>query len=225
MNQFEIEKLRLVKSCESQYNIAKRCKTIKLGTIDEYRRMNSNFSIADKFEGIGSVFDSVSGNVMNDCQIVPNSYVYCLSIEEPDKIIKPEEVEKSYDSKLYIKDNRSFVQYLDELFRQQFTLDDLSPLDKHRIQMYPDWRTQKLDFHTIGEPIRYNDFKFYESSVPNVDINTIIEVALTKPTLHTGNNEFRILFLVVHPKLGILQVKNRPKYLRSDLFSQFVEVG
>lgn len=42
---------RIIKYCESQYNVANTSNTLQLGTFDYYREKDPSFSIADAKEG------------------------------------------------------------------------------------------------------------------------------------------------------------------------------
>lgn len=114
---------KIVKYCKKKFNIVYNCPTIQLGTLQYYRELDPNFSIADANEGIGRIgvqdydpnksSDEVKNLLgkyapihMHTCAIqttFENCLIYCASIDEGKNYFdKAKSFNAEYDSYYFI---------------------------------------------------------------------------------------------------------------------------
>ena len=150
----------------------------------------------------------------------PNAYMFCLSaIEDEADIPDPATIDPSYDSYYEVEPESldQFMKILGHLLHQSLTYQDIlfdrlhepAPLAipsqeahvtwVHRNVSYVDSRVRKL--RTADE--------FQTNALQNLYQNALFE----KSTDYEGDNEYRIVFFVQHPRLGVLTAKKDAKVL------------
>lgn len=211
----------LVKYCSSHYNIAKECTTLRLGTLKYYQSMDPSSNIADNLEGRGNLFDKANGNTFIRSKLAPNCYIYCLSSEDIDQSIVTEQFDENYDSKFYISNPRMFVEHIKQLLEQQLTLDDFTDASKQKISSLPLGALRQFQVGIIAQPVKYVESKTYHASYSDIQ-SLLQEVIFTKTLKYQHDKEFRMVFLISHPELGVLDVKPKPKDLNLNVIKNYL---
>jgi hypothetical protein len=232
--------IRLVKYCKPEHSLLNGCRTLRLGTLQYYRELDPTFQpTADSAEGRDTIkVDSlkmetaepdakaaVSG-VLPDMPYIhvqnipinltfPNSYIFCCSILS--KCNREEHAARfnsEYTSYYEISDVLEFVRRIAQMLQSTITIHHFSEPVREKLGQLPiqDWGV------TVGwyfNPVRYvsdkiayiNDgvMKHYVDEIP-LQFRSVF----VKPQKYEEDHEFRILFLIQHPKIGVLAVQKAP---------------
>jgi len=149
----------------------------------------------------------------------PNSFMFCSSIFTDGDKVEPKKVSDEYNSFYHIKMEsiNDFATSIAILLEQQLNLGDFkiegNLRDKslaHLNQGFKvSWIAKKVDY--------VNERKIYLKSKEDFDLNRYYQIyfeSMFKKHLdYSADNEFRILFFVQHPTLGIISMNKKPKLL------------
>ena len=232
---------RYVKFCKSRHNILLGCPTLQVGTLEYYRKMESekgliadsneqgektiipsyDSKIADKHarEQLVAIHaDDTSRITMEQCiqeVMCPNCYVYCLTkIGENDEIPSGKEYDEDYGSYFIINDIKAFAYELAKLIMETSTLDIFCDAEAINKLSIPVIKQIRLEY--IHKPITYVDSKKATIDQSRIKGGSSLEdlydrIIFTKDSKYKRQNEYRILFVFVHPKYNkILPVKKDP---------------
>ena len=231
---------RYVKFCKSRHNILLGCPTLQVGTLEYYRKMESEKGlIADSNEQrektIISSYDSkiadkhareqlVAIHADNTSRIImeqsiqevmcPNCYVYCLAkIGENEGIPSGKEYNEDYDSCFIINDIKAFADELAKLIMETSTLDIFSDAEIVSKLSIPEIKQIGLEY--IHKPITYVDSKRVIIDQSRIKGGLSLEnlhdrIIFTKENKYKHQNEYRIIFIFMQPKYKILPVKKDP---------------
>jgi hypothetical protein len=232
---------RYVKFCKSRHNILLGCPNLQVGTLEYYRKMDSGKGlIADSNEQLERTiilsYDSTIADKHASSRLVgihaddtsrinieqsvhemryPNCYVYCLTkIGENDEITGGKEYDKDYDSYFIINNIKAFADELAKLIMETSTLDIFSDAEAINKLSIPEIKQIRLEY--IHKPITYVDSKTATIDQSRIKGGSSLEdlydrIIFTKDNKYKHQNEYRILFVFVHPKYNkILPVKKDP---------------
>lgn len=151
----------------------------------------------------------------------PNTYMFCMTLDDPSKPRDPKTISADYDSCYGIHEShiQNFMGYVAQLITKNVKLEDLQHLDKfqsHSIFTF----SQGLACNPIVHPVEYVDEKRIlltkmEQFEKNALIDLYFQSLFRKNIKFKGDNELRIIFPLIHPKLGLLSVREEP--LKIDL--------
>jgi hypothetical protein len=231
---------RYVKFCKSRHNILLGCPNLQVGTLEYYRKMETEKGlIADSNEQLERTIipsydskiadkpareqlvtihaDDTSRIIMEQSSqevICPNCYVYCLTkIGENDGIPSGKEYDKDYDSYFIINDIKAFADELAKLIMETSTLDIFS--DAEIINKLSILEIKQIGLEYIHKPITYVDSKTVIIDQSRIKRGLSSEnlhdrIIFTKENKYKHQNEYRIIFVFVHPRYKILPVKKDP---------------
>ena len=219
----------LVKYCKREHNIARGCRTIRLGTLRSYRDDDPNFLRADDHEGRYSVskahgvalkgreaaeFANVVGGsaeIAEGAKAVryehfPNCFIYCLSEATP-SLALAHSLDPDYDDWFEIADQARFTSRLCRLFSEQIRQTDLEL--PSGISSFAGW-----GLNTIGNPVAYSERQQVLNSENFDDVlepvrNSLRRIFL-KPLAHQDIKEYRIVFVVTDSNKRVISVKKQP---------------
>lgn len=150
----------------------------------------------------------------------PNSYIFCVACLSDGEAPNPPSVSAEYDSYFYLSktaDITAFISYVAKALCDQLVVGDLNleglgdvpynqlslPVEAivlHNMVTYVADKTIRLTSEEDFTKNRYTDIYF--------------ESMFRKPAGYAANAEYRFVFLLKHPVLGILPVKKIPKLLQ-----------
>lgn len=192
-------KLRLVKFCPCEFNIANGCNTLKIGTLQYYREMETTEEIADMMEGFSK---SVVGNKNLLVQAVPNFYIYCTSLDDKPKFTK-------YNDKFYINDVSKFKALINQELSKQITPEDLKGI--------------KITGYVAGNARDVLYGKIAPTTGTRRDI--LFNAMFRKPSSYAHEKEFRMCFQIGDENKQVLPVRKEPKLLNiSGIRSELDEI-
>jgi hypothetical protein len=231
---------RLVKYCRPEHSPLNGCTTIRLGTLQYYRELDPDFQgIADMSEGLDTIevnnlkmetatrdARSAVGGILPDMpyihvsdmrlyQTFPNSYVFCCSIlSKGNQRDRGAEFDPGYTSCYEIKDVPEFARRLAQMLNSTVRIDHFSDAAREQLKQLSiqEWGV------TVGwylGPVRYVPHKV--SQIENGVLRSYVEEipiklrsVFVKPQKYENDQEFRMIFLMQHPRLGILDVRKDP---------------
>ncbi len=230
---------RPIKYCKKEHNPLFGCDTLQLGTIAYYRNLDIDFyKIADPNEGKEHVsikeFDpekaiedtkqlvNIPGKLKN-CTIeyvCPNCYIFCLSLDPGKSRMEiAKRFDKNYESYYLIRDIRSFLNDLSTLIVNQFRLDWFDNEGLKIINQLNFNEIKLVNILTFHNNVRYVDSKFHlingqhvETAFPKME--PIFRQLFCKDMKYQNDNEYRLVFLFIHPKFGVIPVKKEPQLLK-----------
>ena len=231
----------LHKHCKENHNIAKGCKTIRLGSLQEYREMDAKFDIADQWEGIskaGTNGDHItfSGEDLSKPEMsgpiitvgpnatkgtftingsmtvnIPNVHIFCVSYNDVNNSFS------EYNSKYTIPDPEKFAAELLRLYIQQLKISDLEISDALISEI------GQMQFQCLHRPVRYLKKPFDITPENKMEIMKIInnpnpvESYFTKADEKSDDQEYRFVLLPIIGK-NIVSVKKEAKILNLEPF-------
>lgn len=228
---------RVVKYCRKEHNILLGCTTIKLCSLNHYRDLDPNFSIADKNEGnettIVANYDSQQapsdakallnfgdGHIkMENCVVerhFPNSLVFCTSCDPGQNYMREaKKIDPDYNSYYLINDIYAFSSQLAHIIIENFEVawfdETFRPqLDKFTVS---DYKQIMLEF--ICKPISYvgrkKEIVLNNQLTQRPDVQSQLDrIVFTKESSYADNREYRSLFIFTHPRHGIIPVRKDP---------------
>ena len=146
----------------------------------------------------------------------PNSYMFCMSIEDEKNVRSPTEIDTAYNSQYYIPENKlpTFISHVRRLLSQAVRLEHLRDLDSLLSTPLADLLAQ-TEFQPMMGPVKYVPEKEITlKSVDDIDRNrltiTYFQSLFQKEEQYSRNREVRMIFALKHSKLGFLSVKSDP---------------
>lgn len=150
----------------------------------------------------------------------PNSYIFCVACLSDGEAPNPPSVSAEYDSYYYLSKSANittFISYVTKALCDQLVVGDLNldglrdvpysqlslPIEAivlHNMVTYVADKTIRLNTEEDFTKNRYTDIYF--------------ESMFRKPAGYSVNAEYRFVFLLKHPVLGILPMKKSPKLLQ-----------
>lgn len=150
----------------------------------------------------------------------PNSYIFCVSCLSEGEAPNPHGISAEYDSYYYLSrsaDITAFIGYVAKTLCDQLVVGDLNldglkdvsynqlslPIEAivlHNMVTYVEDKTIRLTTEGDFTQNRYTDIYF--------------ESMFRKHAVYSINAEYRFVFLLKHPVLGILPVRKTPKLLQ-----------
>jgi len=213
---------------------------VRLGTLEYYRGLDQTFQpIADPTEGLETVnIDSLKmeiatpdakaaiSGVFSDMPYIhvqnmqlnvtfPNSYIFCCSVlSKCNREEHAARFDRKYTATYEISDVLEFVQRLARMLQSTISIHHFSEATREKLGQLPiqDWGIS-VGWHF--QPVRYVPEKASEISDGVMkhyvdEIPQQLRSVFVKPQKYELDHEFRILFLIQHPKLGILSVAKEP---------------
>lgn len=236
----------LYKFCKKEFNIALGCNTLRLGTLQEYREMDTSFCIADQWEGIsqagtdGKFVDftekelssagvslpamsldpgvsvSLKGNLIMK---IPNVYIFSVSLKEQNDSLK------EYDSRYTIHNPHAFATELVRLFISQLAFKDFD--FGFEFGNYLVSEMNQINIQCFHQPVKYKEKPFIYNEENKIEIlkiiNNPVESYFTKSVEKNEDNEYRFVIL---PTINqqIISVKRDAKILNIKAFDKIINV-
>jgi len=231
--------IRLVKYCKPEHNLLHGCRTIRLGTFEYYRELDPNLKIADDMEGrdsvlvksmktetaslqaraeIGGIFPDRPYTHINNFNIrhtFPNCFLFCCSIlSKRNRTKHAQRFDEQYTSHYMINNVVEFVQQLILILNFNIKIDHFS--DPVRKQL----KELSINEWGINVGCYYNQVRYVpekHSQIEDGKMQSYIEEIpaglrsiFVKPDKFVEDQEFRIVFLIQHPRLKVLSVSKEP---------------
>lgn len=164
--------MTLIKYCKPEHNLLNGCRTIRFGTLEYYREMDSSFAIADATEGQESVVindldtSTASANTLNTIKPVfgqslryvklknlilqktfPNCFIWCCSRDLGEHTEEfGQRFDAEYRSSYRIPDGNRFVELLISLLMSNVTRADFAQASHDTIDRMTvaDWKQVQL---------------------------------------------------------------------------------
>lgn len=158
--------------------------------------------------------------ILNIIHTYPNAYIYCLTaLDDGEEVPHPSTVDKSYDSyyELQVESVEEFLVLLGNLLHQSLMYQDIqfealhdpAPLMVPSQATQVSWAHGHVQYVDTREDFLRKPADFEERSLANRYQRVIFE----KEKKYETNKEYRFVFFVRHPQLGVMSVKKSPKIL------------
>ena len=232
--------IRLIKYCKPQHSLFNGCPTVRLGTLEYYRELDPTFQpIADPAEGRETVnVDSLKMETatpeakaavramlpdmpyihVQDMRLnvtFPNSYIFCCSVlSKCNRQEHAARFDREYTAHYEISDVLEFVQRLVRMLQSTISIYHFSDGVRDKLGQLPiqdwgisvEWHYQAVRYvPKKASQISEGVMKHYVDEIPQQ-----LRSVFVKPQEYKLDHEFRILFLIRHPKLGVLTVAKEP---------------
>lgn len=223
------------KYCRKEHNIKEGCQKIHIGTLEYYKELDPDFSIADKNEGSYEYDidnydpkkvpqeDRLLGGIhLIDINLIhnfPNCYIFSLSQRPPNKDGDDERLfAEDYDSYYQIKNVNRFGEKIVQLLYQHIGLNNFKKevlINKFTLKEFKEILIymQHYPVEYVEKKIKVNEQN--NASVPGPTINNLV---FKKDKKYSHEKEYRIVFVLYHPTKGVLQVKKGPLLLPINIF-------
>ena len=159
----------------------------------------------------------------------PNSYMFCSSIYSNGDEKEPKIVSEEYDSYYQIDRNsiNSFATSIATLLEQQLKLGDFKIENQLKSESVNHLRSG-FKVTWIARPVEYiQEKEIYLKSKEDFDLNKYYEIyfdsMFKKGIDYASDMEFRILFFVQSPTLGIQSMNKSPKILELNPIKQHLK--
>jgi hypothetical protein len=146
----------------------------------------------------------------------PNSYMFCLSIENDKSTIDPQKVSKNYNSFYHIPNDsiEQFSQYLCILLSETIKLGNINNIEHYQEVMLPKFMAGFECYYILRPVIYVADKKICIRRAEDFDKDTLFNLYFNslfqKNTDYEEDKELRILFILRHKTLGYLPVRKDP---------------
>ncbi|MBX3163442.1 MAG: hypothetical protein KF900_03100 [Bacteroidetes bacterium] len=240
--------MMLYKFCKQEHNIAIGCNTLRLGTLQEYREMDSSFYIADQWEGISQAGTNgkpvtFTGKELSSAGVslpamslgpndsvnltgkgnlimkIPNVYIFSVSSKESNDSLK------DYDSRYTIYNPQSFASELVRLFINQLSFKDFDFNFEYGNYLVSEMN--QINIQCIHQPVKYKEKPFIYNEENKIEvlkiINNPVESYFTKSVEKNEDEEYRFVIL---PTINrqIISVKKEAKILNIRAFNGIINV-
>ena len=159
----------------------------------------------------------------------PNSYIFCLSLDDPPDLRDPSTIYHKYDSSYSITANKlqKFASFVSILLIQNIKLSHFNDLEKF-LDVPASIFQGQIACNVGIFPVDYVDEKrILVSSTDQLKKSSLIDLYLSslyrKDKSYKDDNEVRIIFSLVHQHLGHLSVKKDPILLPLKEILSFTE--
>ncbi len=225
----------LVKYCKKEHNIQLDCKTIQIGSLNYYREMDPQFSIADHNEGrettlIGNYnsekakpeikqhLNHGDGNVRIYNSVFehrfPNSLIFCLSLDTGKDYIENAQA-LEYDSWYIVTNVNIFGLKLINIIMEGFKVSWFDSSVRPQLEQF-----SVFDFKQIQLVWQFQDVKYVDTKNPiivdsklthgSIEGELIDRLVFSKEKKFKEDKEFRLLFRFQHPRIGDIPVRDEP---------------
>lgn len=229
----------LVKFCKKKHNILDKCRTIRFGTFEYYRKLDPSFAIADETEGkdsleINSVNTSNASpeaiaalapiNPVSNIKIsnirlnvtFPNCYIWCCTrLREPVTADHGSRFDPEYDSFYKIPNATRFAEYLLSLLMTNITRTAFKDCAREKVDQLSIAEMGKISLTVFHNEVMYVDEKI--STIEDGQLNPYIRqipqslrTVFVKPSKYFDDREYRFVFLFQHRWHGSLHVCKDP---------------
>ena len=207
--------MKVIKYCKEQHNLLRNCTTVRLGTLEDFRKnyKGEDDFINDDKEGIGSRLDS-RNNLVYNSPIIPNCYIFCVTFLSVDQNIE-KDFDPDYNSYYVIDNVNIFSEILTLLLEQQLSISDFQNPRVVEDFSVADFRALKIA--TMRGKINYVDNRPF--------IDDPLRGVFYKPEKYVVQNEFRFAFVPVHPKIGYIPVKREAKLLDTRMVNKYLSTN
>jgi hypothetical protein len=150
----------------------------------------------------------------------PNAYIFCVTaLDNDEPVPDPSTIDKSYNSYYEFKPEslNSLVELLGNLLHQSLKYQDICfdhlqrplPLSIPMQETGVSINHRQVDYFDERKHILMSPSDFEINSLENRYQHVIFE----KSNKYTDDKEYRFVFFVQHPKVGVLSVKKEPKII------------
>lgn len=149
---------------------------------------------------------------------VNNAYIFCVSRSTPDdppSLSRAGEIDPSYDSMWEITDRLAFRDAVGAALLEVITLSHLDDWSVQRLTSVP-IKELGLQVRMLDKPVEYLESREHKietpddaASVPDY-MDAMARAVFAKEKRDERQREHRFVYLVTHPRLGLLSVKADP---------------
>jgi len=225
--------LQVFKFCESKFNVAKKCQTLRLGTLHYYQNLEFEIPISDPTEGKryfsgssgsyvvtelspltnGKIIDNVGGSVIHVGGEVKisidedNCYIFSCSINKINHGFLSQ-----YNSCYLVKNVDQVAKGLTQMLAEQLLPNDFEDMESaFKKKIYIECVHKKIDY------LDKDTFKSNPENLSSVKLNNEeCDICFTKPESYNGRNyhlekEYRFCFFAFDEQGNALKIKKTPK--------------
>lgn len=149
---------------------------------------------------------------------VANAYIFCASRTTdqcPPSLDRAREYDPNYDSIWEITDPRQFRDVVGAALLEVLTLNHLSPLARATVSELP-LKDLTLQVNMLDQPVEYVDSREHQvdgseavAKIPDYN-EELLRAIFRKERRDEAQQEHRFVYLVGHPKIGVLSVNTEP---------------
>ncbi len=157
----------------------------------------------------------------------PNSYIFCASIIEDGEEANPKDVAEDYDShyEINLKDINNFINVITRTLASQISLLNLKI--EGEFENLPLALTRPPQVKCIHRPVEYvfeKEIHLNEADdfIKNRFTQIYIDSIFKKHESYKNDKEYRFVFFIDQPLLGLVSVKEEPILLNIKPIASFV---
>lgn len=230
---------KLIKFCKPEHNILDRCRTIRFGTLEYYRDLDSSFMISDTSEGmettlvksldkptasaealasLGAIANAKTIRIRDGRiqTIFPNCYIWCCSrLHEPVTPNQGTQYDQDYTSCYEITDVRQFSNQLGRILLNNITRTAFRKDARKKIDAFSIAEMNELSIQMVQKDVVYVDEKISSIEEGKLssyfpDIPHPYRQLFVKHKEYEKDQEYRIVFIIQHPNHGYFAVQQDP---------------